>query len=105
MYRAKVTLYDEHDNEIDSDYAYGNTKRACDAAAGAIRRDMENVHEDEHPGCNGIIGKTERMKEARVTKAEILRRLHEAHEAAQGKGDQGAFDVWNAVSAILKERA
>ena len=38
-----------------------------------------------------------------MTKVEILRRLREADKAAKGKGDQGAFDVWNAVAAILKE--
>lgn len=33
----------------------------------------------------------------------ILDRLRSAHNAAKGKGDQGAFDVWNTVAEILYE--
>jgi len=33
--------------------------------------------------------------------AEVMRKLRKAHVEAQGKGDQGAFDVWNAVERIL----
>lgn len=33
----------------------------------------------------------------------ILRRLRRIHEASQGKGDQGAFNVWNEVCRILGE--
>lgn len=32
-----------------------------------------------------------------------LRKLRRAHEVSQGKGDQGAFDVWNAVADMLNE--
>lgn len=33
----------------------------------------------------------------------VIHKLKQAHEAAQGKGDQGAFDVWNVVGELLKE--
>ena len=53
IYRAKVTLYDERHEVIVTDYAYGNTKRTCDAAAGALCNQLE----DEHDGSNGIVGR------------------------------------------------
>jgi len=31
----------------------------------------------------------------------VMEQLRQAHEAAQRKGDQGAFDVWEAVRKIL----
>ncbi len=37
------------------------------------------------------------------TLGSILRELRTAHLLAEGKGDQGAFDVWNTVAAIVKE--
>jgi hypothetical protein len=55
---AKVELYDAEDRVIVTEYAYGNTKAAVDAAAGALRRSLENEYEESHPGCNGIISKT-----------------------------------------------
>ena len=58
MLAAKVTLYDEKDRVIVTDYAYGNTKRTVDAAAGALRRQLEIEHEEMHPGCNGVISRT-----------------------------------------------
>lgn len=31
----------------------------------------------------------------------MMSRLREVHEASQGKGNQGAFDVWNEVALFL----
>lgn len=33
--------------------------------------------------------------------ADMMERLRKVHEASQGKGDQGAWDVWNEVTHIL----
>ena len=55
---AKVELYATDGRVIVTDYAYGNTKGAVDAAAGALRRTLEYAYEESHPGCNGIIHKT-----------------------------------------------
>lgn len=35
---------------------------------------------------------------------DVMKRLREVHEAAQGNGSQGAFDVSNVVADILKEK-
>lgn len=53
--RAKVELLDADDRVIKIEYAYGNTRAAVDAAAGALRRQLENEYEESHPGCNGIV--------------------------------------------------
>jgi hypothetical protein len=34
----------------------------------------------------------------------IIERLREIHEAAKGKGDQGAWNVWNAVAEIVEPK-
>jgi hypothetical protein len=36
-----------------------------------------------------------------IERANALETLRTVHEQAQGKGDQGAFDVWNAVAEAL----
>jgi hypothetical protein len=55
-YKAEVTCYGPDDEVLDKDTAFGNTESACGAAAGALRRQMENEHEEG----NGIIGATVR---------------------------------------------
>ena len=55
---AKVEALDAEDRTIETDYAYGNTQAAVNAAAGALRRQMENAYEETHPGVNVIIGRT-----------------------------------------------
>lgn len=55
---AKIELLDDQDRVIVTEWAYGNTERAVDAAAGALRRQLEIEYEDDYPGCNGIIGRT-----------------------------------------------
>jgi hypothetical protein len=35
----------------------------------------------------------------------IIERLERVHSASQGKGDQGAFDVWDEVAAIIQSSA
>lgn len=36
------------------------------------------------------------------THRDVMRRLREVHDASQGKGDQGAWDVWNTVANLLE---
>lgn len=36
-----------------------------------------------------------------MNRDQILAKLREAHDTAQGRGDQGAFDVWNVVAEIV----
>lgn len=46
----------------------------------------------------------ERMAELSLaTDSRLLDRLRVVHTASKGKGDQGAFDVWNEVADILGE--
>lgn len=33
----------------------------------------------------------------------LIDRLRQVHEASQGKGDQGAFDVWNVVAREIDD--
>lgn len=40
---------------------------------------------------------------SQATDSRILDRLRAVHNAAAGKGDQGAWDVWNTVGEILDE--
>lgn len=35
------------------------------------------------------------------SKQDLIGRLYRANMAAKGKGDQGAFDVWNEVASVL----
>lgn len=46
MLAAKVTALDSEGRVIETDYAYGNTKRTVEAAAEGLRRQMENEHPD-----------------------------------------------------------
>jgi hypothetical protein len=41
----------------------------------------------------------------KTTDSELLRKLREAHEAAKGKGDRGAWAVWSLVAEIVAETA
>ena len=47
----------------------------------------------------------EAMLDAIGVSDSLLHELRQVHEASKGKGDQGAFDVWNAVANLLGEDA
>jgi hypothetical protein len=39
------------------------------------------------------------------SKQDLIGRLYRIHHQSRGKGDQGAFDVWNEVASILSSRS
>lgn len=73
--------------------------RAAALAAELNERAPEGITEDQLDTLPESIVVPEDV----LTREEIIDRLRAAHEAAQGNGDQGAFDVWNVVSGLLIE--
>jgi hypothetical protein len=57
-----------------------------------------NLYHESEDACGYTV---ESEDTAKLSREDILRMLSEAHQAAQGKGDQGAMDVWNVVAGIL----
>jgi hypothetical protein len=86
-----VTLLDENKDML----SQHKIDRPDGEAAVAEGRNLYHESEDAY----GYTVESEDT--AKLSREDILRMLSEAHQAAVGKGDQGAFDVWNVVAGIL----